>query len=179
MSDMEGSNQPPGPFGEDDPPVFVTRDGQVWACWLSGKPPFALGEAAQVRAAMESFVHGQAQQAPGGAAPAPPTPPEPPPAKPEIDRTEPRHDISIIGRIHTGIGVREVTILDLSEHGCRFHDRFCSLRSDMPVSVRIGPVGPVRATVKWRQGEYVGIQFDSPLYPSVLEHIRSHFDMRR
>jgi hypothetical protein len=91
----------------------------------------------------------------------------------------PRHELSIIGKILTGAGVRDVTIVDLSEQGCRFHDRSCNLRPEMAISVRIGSVGPVRATVKWRRGEYVGIHFDNPLYPSVLDHIRRHFDVRK
>ena len=183
---MNGPNQPPVPFGDDDPPVFVVREGQVWACWLSGKPPISLGPAAQVHAAMEKFLEGDARRPAAGPAPPPASQPEAPlhAATPEpeaaaVDRAEPRHDISIIGRVHTGAGVRDVTILDLSEQGCRFHDRFCTLRPGMPVSVRIGPVGPVRSSVKWRRGEYVGIKFDNPLYPSVLQHIASHFDLRK
>lgn len=185
---MDGPSQPPGPFGdEDDPPVFVVKSGQVWACWLSGRAPVALGDVAEVRSAMHEFLAKNAAKQPANS-PAPPsvspakTPPsvaEPAPTKQEKERVEPRHDISIIGKLHTGMGVRDVTILDLSEHGCRFHDRFCNLRPGMPISLRIGPVGPVRASVKWRRSEYVGIQFDSPLYPSVLEHIRNHFDLRQ
>ena len=185
---MDGPNQPPSPFGdEDDPPVFVVRSGQVWACWLSGRAPVALGDVAQVRLGMDKFLHGDAREGTASSPTPPPSSPvkappgveAPAPNEQEKERVEPRHDISIIGKVHTGTGVREVTILDLSEHGCRFHDRFCNLRPGMPVSLRIGPVGPVRASVRWRRSEYVGIQFDSPLYPSVLEHIRSHFDLRR
>ena len=184
---MDGTNQPPSPFGdEDDPPVFVVKNGQVWACWLSGRAPVALGDVAQVRSAMDKFLQGDGRERPASSSTPPPSLPvkvlpgveEPAPNQQEKKRVEPRHDISIIGKVHTGMGSRDVTILDLSEHGCRFHDRFCNLRPGMPVSIRIGPVGPVRASAKWRRGEYVGIQFDSPLYPSVLEHITSHFDLR-
>jgi len=94
------------------------------------------------------------------------------------ERVEPRHEISIVGRVRMGTGARDVTIQDLSEHGCKFHDRFSSLAIGAPVTVRIGPVGPVEAHVKWRRGEYVGVQFVTPLYPAVLDHIRAHFDMR-
>jgi hypothetical protein len=186
---MDSPNQQPKSFGDDDdPPVFIIRSGLVWACWLSGRAPVALGSVAQVRSAMNEFLYGDSLERPAGspaAVPASSSVPSRPGEEEaasdqqEIDRSEPRHDLSISGRVHTGLGVREVTILDLSEHGCRFHDRFCGLRSGMPVSVRIGSVGPVRASVRWRRGEYVGIQFENPLYPSVLEHIREHFDMRR
>ena len=53
------------------------------------------------------------------------------------------------------------------------------LRTDDRLTVKIGPVGPVEATVRWNRSDSVGVQFNSPLYPSVLEHIRNHFDLRR
>ena len=93
------------------------------------------------------------------------------------ERAEPRHELTIIGRVRMGSIARDVTVLDLSEHGCRFHDRFSTVPVGTPVTVKIGPVGPVAATVKWRRGEYLGVQFKSPLYPAVLEHIRTHFDI--
>ncbi len=48
-----------------------------------------------------------------------------------------------------------------------------------PITIKIGPVGPVEAHVKWGQGEYVGVEFVTPLYPAVLDHIRAHFDTRK
>jgi hypothetical protein len=159
----------------------------MWACWLSGRAPVALGGVSQVRLAMDTFLHGDARKRPAGQPTPPPSSPVkvPPevetrrPSQEEKERIEPRHDISILGRDPTWMGVRDVTLLDLSKQGCRFYDRFCNLRPGMPVSLRIGSVGPVRGSVRWRRGEYVGIQFDSSLYPAVLEHIRSHFDLRR
>lgn len=94
------------------------------------------------------------------------------------ERGEERHEIIIIGRVRTGTAARDVTIQDLSVSGCRFHDRFSSLPLDAPVTVKIGPVGPVAGHVKWRRGEYVGVEFDKPLYSPVLDHIRAHFDLR-
>ena len=39
------------------------------------------------------------------------------------ERDSERHDISIVGILRTGTGKREVTIVDLSERGCRILDR--------------------------------------------------------
>lgn len=72
---------------------------------------------------------------------------------------------------------RDVTVLDLSEHGCRFHDRFSTLPVGAAVTLRLGPFGPIGASVKWRRGEYLGVQFARPLYAPVLDHIRAHFDL--
>jgi hypothetical protein len=181
-------------MSEEEELFFVTRNGAVWACWLGGRPSAKLGDEKEVLATMAQFIaecagEGSAPAGPPQAAPAPPIAthfaaplPEPsaqpPPA--ERERHAERHEISIIGRVfRTGTGARDVTVLDLSEQGCRFHDRFGNLPKGTPLTIKLGPVGPVEATVMWSRGEYVGVQFRSPLYPSVLEHIRQHFDLRR
>lgn len=94
------------------------------------------------------------------------------------DRAAERHEISIVGRVRMGTGARDVTIQDLSEHGCKFHDRFSSLPVGTAVTVKIGRIGPIEAYVKWRRNEVVGVKFVTPLYPAVLDHIRAHFDLR-
>lgn len=94
------------------------------------------------------------------------------------ERGADRHDISIQGRLRTSKGARDVTIVDLSESGCRIFDRMGILSPGETVTMRIGPVGPVDSTVRWQEQPYVGIRFDNPLYPAVLDHIRTHFDLR-
>lgn len=94
-------------------------------------------------------------------------------------RDKQRQPLTVIGRVRYGHGARDVTILDLTEDGCRFHDRFGRIPPNTPVTVKIGPVGPIDAVVRWREGEYSGIQFSQPLHPAVFDHIRQHFDMRK
>lgn len=94
------------------------------------------------------------------------------------ERGAERHDISIVGKLRTGHGKRDVTIVDLSERGCRIYDRLGYLSPNLAVTIRIGPVGPLDATVRWQDPPYAGILFDNPLYPAVLDHIRTHFDLR-
>lgn len=94
------------------------------------------------------------------------------------ERNAERHDISIVGKLRTGHGKRDVTIVDLSERGCRIFDRMGYLAPNMSVTIKIGPVGPIDATVRWQDQPYAGISFDNPLYPAVLDHIRAHFDLR-
>ncbi|MFB0611227.1 PilZ domain-containing protein [Aurantiacibacter poecillastricola] len=94
------------------------------------------------------------------------------------DREGERHDIAIEGKLRTSTGKRDVTIVDLSERGCRIYDRMGYLVSDMAVTLRIGPIGPVEATVRWQQRPHAGLHFTNPLYPAVLDHIRAHFDLR-
>lgn len=94
------------------------------------------------------------------------------------DRGAERHDISIMGTLRTGTGKRDVTIVDLSDRGCRILDRTGILTPGLAVTIRIGPVGPVEATIRWQQVPYAGLRFENPLYPAVLDHIRTHFDLR-
>ena len=164
---------------------FVARNGAIWACWLSGRPAVNLGLESQILEAMAQFMAEKNVVAPAALpqvvaeAAAAPIPSPPIPAEVQHARSHERHDLTIIGRLYTGQGSRDVTILDLSESGCRFHEPLSQLKENAPLTIKIGPVGPIEATVRWCRGEHVGLQFSNPLYPSVLEHIRQHFDLRR
>lgn len=94
------------------------------------------------------------------------------------ERSVQRHDISIVGKLRTGTGKRDVTIVDLSDRGCRIYDRMGHLPHNLSVTIKIGPIGPIDATVRWHDQPYAGLRFDNPLYPAVLDHIRTHFDLR-
>lgn len=91
-----------------------------------------------------------------------------------------RHEISVPGRYRTGAGVaKDVDILDISESGCRFFDRFGRLGVGTTLSLRIGTIGPIVATVRWCRDHVVGVQFENPLYGPVFEHIRATLDTRK
>lgn len=93
------------------------------------------------------------------------------------DRSANRHDVTILGHYRAGTGLkREVTMLDLSESGCRFHDRRTVLRLDAALTIRIGALGPFDATVRWIERDTVGVQFARPIYGPVFEHIRTQLD---
>lgn len=93
------------------------------------------------------------------------------------DRSEDRYPTLIPGRYRTGRGIaRAVTITDLSENGCRFHDRFGRLSPGDYLTLKIGPVGPIEANVVWHKDRVAGIEFKDKLHPSVLDHIRDNID---
>lgn len=90
------------------------------------------------------------------------------------ERRDPRHPVDIEGRYRHGTGsARHVIVRDLSVNGCSMFDRFSNLEAGAELSVRIGSIGPIDAVVKWRSASVVGIEFVTPLHPSVLEHMRS------
>jgi len=89
------------------------------------------------------------------------------------ERRDERHGITVPGRYRTGKGMAvDVTLRDLSKGGCQVHDRLGRLEIDQFLTVRIGPIGPIDARVRWLDGRVAGIRFDQPLADSVLEHIR-------
>lgn len=95
-------------------------------------------------------------------------------------RREARHGVAVEGRYRTGSGVpKDVSVLDISEHGCRFFDKFGNLVPGGQITVRIGSIGPIAATVKWTERSVVGIEFENPIYGPVLDHIRNQLDEGR
>lgn len=169
----------------NDDLFFVARNGSIWACWLSGKPAVNLGGECAARAAMEQFL-GENRPALTSGIEKPPAPPPPmkstlaPPPAPRtvMERSADRHEIAIVGRIFTAGGSRDVVITDLSETGCQFTDEAEVLESGNRLTIKIGPIGPLEAATRWRRAERIGIEFTTRLYPSVLDHIRQHFDLR-
>lgn len=169
--------------------VFVTRKGDIWACWLSGRPAVNLGRETEVLAALAQLTGangGPPRQRSVPAAPISrpipseaPAPRPTPRARPPVERAKPRHELTIVGRIFAVGGSREVTIRDLSETGCQFVDPVNLMREGTRLTIKVGTIGPIDATFRWRRGPNVGIEFTTPLYPSVLEHIRKEFAPRR
>jgi len=86
-------------------------------------------------------------------------------------RRDERHDIAIYGRFRYAGRNYDVPLLDLSETGARFYDKYGSLESDTVLNLRIDEMGPFQATVRWRKGDYVGVQFERPLYGPVMDYI--------
>ena len=95
-------------------------------------------------------------------------------------RRDPRRVVQVAGnyraRNQVG-GARDIWIKNISETGCQFFDKFSILEVDTSILFRIGNVGPIAAQVRWRDRFIVGIRFDQPLYPSVLEHIVATMDL--
>lgn len=163
-----------------DDAFFVSRAGAVWACFLDGKPATRLGSEEEFWKAVTTFYderHPEESPAPTSTPSLQPSPP-PPPVQPRTSdgRVARRHHVSIVGRVFTSGGSREAIISDLSTTGCRFDDYSGrSMPKGSHLTIRIGTVGPVPATVRWAEGTTVGVLFDVALHPSVLEHIRLQF----
>lgn len=67
----------------------------------------------------------------------------------------------------------ELKLEDLSEQGCQFWiARSAGLPVRSTISLYIDTLGPFNATVRWSKDGWIGVEFDLPVYPPVLRHIR-------
>ncbi len=95
-------------------------------------------------------------------------------------RREDRHIVHVAGAYRARHGMsREIWVKDVSEYGCRFFDKFSILELESVVLVKMGNIGPIPAEVRWRDGSDVGVRFEKPLHPSVLEHIARFMSVDR
>ncbi|MBU1253747.1 MAG: PilZ domain-containing protein [Alphaproteobacteria bacterium] len=89
-------------------------------------------------------------------------------------RKSPRKIISVPGRIRTGQCIaHNVAITDLSEGGCCAIDRGASLKEGATVTIRVGRLDPIEATVRWARAGEIGLEFQRPIYGPVFNHIRA------
>ncbi len=86
-------------------------------------------------------------------------------------RTNPRETIFVQGRYRRQGSARDVPVVELSSEGTRIFDRFSLLRAGDEITLRIEKLGPFACTVRWVKNNYVGIQFDKPLYGPTFTHI--------
>ena len=168
----------------NDDPFLVSRGGQVWACWLDGKPAVNLGSEQNFWIIAEKLFNElhPPQQSPGVVSKeekqaVPPSPMSPPPRAASIEREEARYDVTLTGRLYGAGGSREVTIFDLSTRGCRIQD-YSTAKAGAHVTVKIGTIGPIAGVIRWRRDDFIGIRFDHPLYPAVLDNIRREQSLR-
>lgn len=79
-------------------------------------------------------------------------------------RTTHRKTINLAARYFTGLGNPvDVVISDVSVGGCRFGIKSSNLMLGSRLQMFIESSGPHHATVKWTEGEEVGVTFANPL----------------
>ncbi|WBY17505.1 PilZ domain-containing protein [Erythrobacteraceae bacterium WH01K] len=87
-------------------------------------------------------------------------------------RRQDRQKVGLQGRYRRGSGVpKDVWITDLSQTGCRFYDRFGTMKAGTPITLRLGTFGPIPAVVRWWDNQVNGVEFVEPLHISVFEHM--------
>ena len=166
----------------NDDAFLVSRDGEVWACWLNGQPAVNLGSEQNFWMVAEKlFNELHPEQQPKQEASALPSPEADRDSvirnDKQTERNEPRFEVTVIGRMYGAGRSREVTIFDLSTRGCRVADR-SQAKPGAPVTIKIGTLGPVGAFIRWRRDNFIGLKFEHPLHPAVLDNVRSQQSLR-
>jgi len=88
------------------------------------------------------------------------------------ERKASRNVVVMTARCRTMSGIRaEGSIHDLSTHGCNVTMRGLSLAIGTRVMVKPDGLEAITGIVRWSKGTRVGIEFDAPLYPPIVEHL--------
>lgn len=168
----------------NDDPFLISRDGEVWACWLNGRPAVNLGCEQNFWVAAEKLfndLHPLEKPEPQSALDAARTCENQEesalPSAEEVERGEARYDVTIVGRLYGASGSHEVKIFDLSTRGCRAEDHSL-VKAGAIVTVKVGAIGPIAAVIRWRRDKFIGLKFEDPLHPAVLESIRQQQSLR-
>ncbi|OBX19231.1 hypothetical protein A9995_08910 [Erythrobacter sp. QSSC1-22B] len=89
-------------------------------------------------------------------------------------RDKTRKTLSLPGKIRMGRGIpQRVAITDLSEGGCRVIQANIRIKADSNVSIRVGNLDPIYASVRWTQNGAIGLEFQQPLCGSLVENMRA------
>jgi hypothetical protein len=99
--------------------------------------------------------------------------------KPHVSegRNSVRHRITVQGQYRTGSGGKtDVSIVDLSDTGCRIFAPKVRLYNDQVITLKIRSLGPFDATVVWIDNDLFGICFAQALYGPIFDHIRTQLD---
>lgn len=87
-------------------------------------------------------------------------------------RKEARSAVILPARCRTLSGTRdEGAIHDISTHGCCVTMRTLCLNAGSRVIVRPDGLEGIAGIVRWIHGARAGIEFDTPLYGPIVEHL--------
>lgn len=88
-----------------------------------------------------------------------------------------REKLTAQGSMRFGGRGFKVAMENLSEQGCQFWlPRQEGLPKGASIQLYIESIGPFAATVRWAREGWIGVEFELPVYPPVLNYIRGQFD---
>ena len=87
-------------------------------------------------------------------------------------RQSERMSIELAATCRTGTGLRDRGFIsDISATGCRLKTHVVLLKAGASIVIRPDGMEGLGATVRWVQGTTMGLEFQTPLYQPVLEHL--------
>lgn len=79
-------------------------------------------------------------------------------------------------KLRTQSGLRDVArISDISVHGCSLVPKGIVLSPDARLLIRPEGMEGLTGVVRWWDGHRAGMEFDSPLYEPVVEHLAKRY----
>jgi len=85
-------------------------------------------------------------------------------------RTTTRQPVVIDGECVIGERAKETALVtDLGLQGCRVRTEAVGVTRSEVLTLWLGEVGPIAARLKWTKGGSLGVKFDDPLDPGMLE----------
>lgn len=88
-------------------------------------------------------------------------------------RENARHSIWVPGQLRNGRGKPfPVEVVDLSETGCRINEKSIWFSENARVTISIGSLEFIPATVRWMRNGQMGLEFYQPLYGPVFDHLK-------
>ncbi|MBW8753116.1 MAG: hypothetical protein JF595_03020 [Sphingomonadales bacterium] len=74
----------------------------------------------------------------------------------------------------TEADLREIVFSAISANGCRLNYVEPHIGVGDVIAVNLGPIGPLRATVRWRHESSAGVEFDEPLEFAIAEFFAAY-----
>ena len=91
-------------------------------------------------------------------------------------RSSERLPVVILARCRTRSGFADqLVIRDISREGCRVESLAITVHAGDPVVVTPSMLEGLCGTVRWVEGNSAGIEFATPLYGPVVEHLYREF----
>lgn len=85
-------------------------------------------------------------------------------------RRESRLFVQVPGTYREADGpAHEILFSAISANGCRLSNVEAHLDVGNVIALNLGPIGPLQATIRWRDDTAAGVEFDETLEPAVVE----------
>jgi hypothetical protein len=93
-------------------------------------------------------------------------------SQPPNPRRVQRRPVTLTATCRTQGGLRDnARIADISQYGCCLRTSMLAMRVGARIVIRPQGLEGVGGVVRWIDGQLAGIEFDSPLYEPVVDHL--------
>ena len=90
-------------------------------------------------------------------------------------RRESRLFVEVTGSYREGDGpTRDISFGHISVSGCRLNQLEPHLKVGDLISLCLGPIGPIDATIRWRRENLAGVEFSEPLDSALVAFFAAH-----